>query len=216
MVGSPCPGVLPDQVIGNRGPLDPGPRDAVSVAEEPEIARHRSPTPGHRGLRDPRLGPVHRVFVDHQVERHDPRDQLDEPRPQLLRRIRHRLRQGHLQCAVHRGHAERGVLHRLDQHTTLLRPLRQPFLEEVARQSVHLAEVAVLVDRLGVDVGRRQVIAPVRHQAVQIALVARHPVQRIDVRCGGHQRRPAPDRPAPAARPTAARPASPRPRGRTA
>ena len=111
-----------------------------------------------------------------------------QPFRMLLRGVRQLLRQRQLERAVDRGHAQRGVLDRLDQHAAPLGPLREALLEEVPRQAVHLAQVAVLVDRLGVEVVRGEVIAAVHDDAVQVALLARHAVQRVDVGAHGHDR----------------------------
>ena len=49
------------------------------------------------------------------------------------------------------------------------------------RQPVDLAQIAVLVHRLRVEVVRGQVVASVHDHAVEVALLARHAVQRLDV-----------------------------------
>ena len=53
-------------------------------------------------------------------------------------------------------------------------------VEQVARQAVHLAHVAGARERLGVQVVRREVIAARHDEPVEIALLARHAVQRLD------------------------------------
>ena len=58
----------------------------------------------------------------------------------------------------------------------------------MARETVDLTQIPVLVHRLGIEVVGGEVIAPVHHHAVEVALLARHPVQRVDVGAHRHHR----------------------------
>ena len=49
------------------------------------------------------------------------------------------------------------------------------------RQTVHFADIAVLVDRFGVEVVRRKVVASVYEDAVKISLLAGHPMKGFDI-----------------------------------
>ena len=182
-------GVLGDQVVRQGRPLDRRARHTEAVGEEAQSPRYRAPAPRHRRLRHPRLLAVGGALVDDQVERHDAGEQVGEALAHLLRHVGQRLRERGLERPVHRCGAERDVLDGLHQHAAPLGPLLEPVLEQVARQPVHLPEIAVLVHRLRVDVVRGQVVAAVGDEAVQVALVAGHPVQRIDVGADGDDRR---------------------------
>ena len=59
----------------------------------------------------------------------------------------------------------------------------------MAGQAVHLADVAALVYRLGEQVVRGEVIAAVHQRAVQLALLAGHAMERVDVGAHRHHRR---------------------------
>ena len=62
------------------------------------------------------------------------------------------------------------------------------FLKKVTRQSVYLAQVAVLVHRFGVDVVRGDVIGARHDESCELALLTRHAVQRLDVGRDGDDR----------------------------
>src|SRR4029450_11559019 len=70
--------ITPHEIVGNGGSLDSGAGDSVAIREVTQTSSDRAPAPRHRPSAYSRLLAVGRVFVDHQVERHDPGDQIDE------------------------------------------------------------------------------------------------------------------------------------------
>ena len=56
----------------------------------------------------------------------------------------------------------------------------------MARQPVHLAHIPTLVERLCIHIVRREIIAPADDESGQVAVLTRHPVQRLNARHHGH------------------------------
>src|SRR5205807_9284591 len=96
--------------------------------------------------------------------------------------------QWQFELAVHGRHPQSHILDRLDEHATVFGPAIDALAEQVARQPVHLPQITVLVDRFGVDIVRREMIASGDDQAPQVSLLAGHAVQRLDTRRDGHHR----------------------------
>ena len=61
-------------------------------------------------------------------------------------------------------------------------PLLERLVEQVTRQSVHLADVSMTVDRLREQVVCSEMVAVRDDQTPQVVILARHPVQRVDTR----------------------------------
>ena len=79
--------VTPHEIVRNGGSLDGGAGDSVAIREIAQASRNRAPAPRHRPSAYSRLLAVSRVFVDYQIERHDPGDQIDELLLQLAAEI---------------------------------------------------------------------------------------------------------------------------------
>ena len=184
--GGPRDRIAPYQIVRQRSALNPRPRGTEAVRKEAQGARHRAPAAGHRRLGYSRLMAIDRAFVDDKVERHDPGEQVGPAAPDLLGGVGKLLRQRQLQRAVNRGNAQCGIFDCLDQHAPALGPLCQPVLEQMARQAVDLAQVAVLVHRFGKQVVGRQVVAAADQHPMEVALFPGHPVQRVDVGADRH------------------------------
>src|SRR5258706_8649002 len=93
-------------------------------------------------------------------------------------------------CAlpIYRSRPERDVFDRLYEHAPLLRPARDfVFPKQVTGQTIHFAEVPVLVHSLRIDVVRRYMIGTRHDQAAELSLFSRHAMQRLDVRCDCHE-----------------------------
>ena len=180
-LGGPAVRVPPDRPLGELGPLDARPRHAEAVGEVAQRARHRPPAAAHRVAADPCLTTVRRLLVDHQVERHHLGDQVGERREGAVVGVREPLGERQLELPIHRGHAQRDVFDRLHEHPASLGPAVYGIAEQMPGQTVHRAHVAVLVDGLSVDIVGGEVIAPRDHEPLQVALFARHAVQRLDV-----------------------------------
>ena len=160
-------------------PLDRGPRDPELVGEVAERPRHRPPAPTDARLGDPRLVPRHRLLVDHQTERHDPREELDEAPFDRGGRARHRRGERQPDRPIDARHRERRILDRLHQHPAPLSPAMHALVEELPRESVDLAEIAAGLERLGVGVVGGEVVRAWDDESVEIAILARHPMQRL-------------------------------------
>jgi hypothetical protein len=122
--------------------------------------------------------PVGGFLVDHEVERHDAGEQLQE---RLSRRVvasPELRRQRDVEAAADRRHRQCGVLDRLDEHAAALRPLLdRRLVEDMPREPVHLADVTGLRECLRVDVVNREVVAPRHDESIEVAILPRHPVQ---------------------------------------
>ena len=178
--------VLPHERERNRRPLDRGARIPIRIGEKAQHATHRTPAPGHACLGNPRLCAVCRLLVDHEVERLYARQQIDKPVLDRLARHRHRVRQRQANSAIDARHRQRRIFNRLDQHTTTLGPRPDALVEKMARQSIHLAHESAFVKCFRVDVVRREIVAAAHDETSEIAVLARHPVQRLDPRHHGH------------------------------
>jgi hypothetical protein len=118
------------------------------------------------------------ALIDHEVERHDPGDEIRPAAPDLLGSVWKLLGQRELERAVYGSHPERSVFYGFDQHSPPLSPVGEPrLIEHVAGQAVDLAQVAMLVHRLGEKVIRSQMVAAVHDHPVKIPLFPCHPVQ---------------------------------------
>ena len=180
--------VAADGALGELGALDARPWHAEAVRKVAQRAGDRPPASGYRPAAHPRFAAVRRLLVDDEVERHDLRNEIGERGQRLLARVRQPRRERQLELAVHGGRAERDVLDRLHEHAAALRPAIDRLVEEMPREPVHLAQVAVVVHGLGVHVVRREVIASGDDQPPEIPFFAGHAVQRLDVRGHGHHR----------------------------
>ncbi len=127
------------------------------------------------------------LLVDHEIERHDLRHQVGERVERAGVGIGQALRERYFELSIHRRGAQRDILNRLHQNSAPLGPLVHRVAEQVPRQAVHFAEVAVLVHRLRIHVVRREVIAPRQDQPLQLPLFARHAMQGLDVRGDGDE-----------------------------
>ena len=173
--------VAPDRPLRDLRPFDAGTGNSEPIGEVPQRPGDRPPAAAHRPPGDASLLAVRGRFVDYQIERHDLGHEIGEPCQRGLPRERQSLREGQLELAIHRGRAECHVLDRLDEDAAPFGPAIDGLPEEVPRQAVHFPQVAVLVDRFGVDVVCREVVAAGDDQAPQIALFPGHAVQRIDI-----------------------------------
>ena len=102
--------------------------------------------------------------------------------------MRQPLGERQLELAVHGGQPQRHVLDRLHEHAAALGPAIDGVSEQMAGQAIDLTQVAMLVDRLGMHVVRRQMVAPGHDQAAKVALLTGHPMQRLDVRRDRNER----------------------------
>ena len=109
----PVTGIAADQVEGNRRPLDARARGAEAVGKVPQVPSDGAPAPGHRGLRDACVLAVHRPLVEHQLERRDARQQVDERGASIAIGVGNRRRQLEVERAIDRRHCQRAVLDRL-------------------------------------------------------------------------------------------------------
>ena len=120
------------------------------------------------------------MLVDHEREWHELGEQPLKRPEGFLAGIHHARRQRQTDGAVYARHAECRILDRLDQSPPALAPsLDARLVEQVPRQSVHFAHASGVRVRLGVEVVRGEVVAAGHDQSVEIALVARHAVQRL-------------------------------------
>ena len=96
--------------------------------------------------------------------------------------------QRQLELTVDRRRPQGDVLDGLHQDPASLRPPVDGLVEQMAGQAVDLAQVAVLVHRLRVDVVGGEMVAARHDQAAQVPLLARHAMQRFDVGGDRHHR----------------------------
>ena len=161
-------------------PFDSRARIPELVGEVAELAGDGAPASAHARLADARFLAPRGLLVDHQIERHVFRQQLSELATRSLVRHRHLGGNRHVQPAIHARHAERRILNRLHEYAAPLGPLgHRLLLEEVARQTVHRADEPGALVRFRVQIIRRQVIAARENQSLEIALLARHAMQRF-------------------------------------
>jgi hypothetical protein len=91
--------------------------------------------------------------------------------------------------AIHRRRPERDVFDGLHEDAAFVGPTRDVVLpKEMSRQAVHLPQIPVLVDGLGVDIVSGDVIGSRHYESAELAFLASHPVQRLDVRRNGNER----------------------------
>ena len=100
--------------------------------------------------------------------------------PSLFARVRQAAGQRQPDTSIHARHRERRILDRLHEHAALLGPFVDALVEQVARQSVHLTHVPRARERLRVHVVRREMVASRHDQAFEIAVFARHAMERLD------------------------------------
>src|SRR5207244_7146252 len=98
--------------------------------------------------------------------------EVGERGERLLARVRQPRRERQLELAVYRGGAERHVLDRLHEDAAGLRPAIDRLVEEMPRQPIHFAQIAMIVDGLGVHVVCGEVIASGDDQASQVPFLA--------------------------------------------
>ena len=179
-------GVAPEEVHRKLCAFDRGARISRAVGEIAQFPRDGSPATAHARLAHARFFAPRSLLIDHEVERHVLAEQLREEPARALVGHRHFCGQWHAEPTKDAGHAERCILDGLHQHTSAFRPLADGFfMEQVARQSVHLAHETRHPIRLGIHVVCGQVVAARHDQAFEIALLARHSVQAFDA---GHDR----------------------------
>ena len=173
--------VLLDQFDRELRAFDTRPRYPEAIGEVAQRSRHRAPAAADTRLRHPRFLAVRRLLLDHQIERHEARQQITEALVQIVSDQRKRGRQRHTDRSVDTRHRECGIFERLHQHAALFGPVHNPLgVEHVTRQPVHLTDVTGRTKTVGVHVVGREVIAAAHHQPFQVAPIARHPMQRVD------------------------------------
>ena len=176
------------QVARELRPLDRCARHTKLVGEVPERPRYRTPTPTHTRLGDARFIPLGRLLINNQRERHNARQQLNPLLLHCRRRTRHPRRERKPHRPIDTGHCEGRVFHGLHQHTAPLGPPLDALIEQLPWQAVDLTQVAALGERLGVHVVCGEVVAPRDNQPREVAILARHPVQRLHARHHRHHR----------------------------
>src|SRR5207244_1262364 len=136
-----------DGALGELGALDARPWHAEAVGEAAQRPGDRAPAAGDGPATHARFAAVRRLFVDDEIEWHDLRDEVGERGERLLARVRQPRRERQLELAVYRGGAERHVLDRLHEDAAGLRPAIDRLVEEMPRQPIHFAQIAMIVDR---------------------------------------------------------------------
>ena len=182
-------GVFPDQLVRHCRSLDAGACDSGAISEVTKVTGDVSPIAGDGCLGDPHFLSVCRPFVEDEIERFDAGDEVDELSAPLSIGIRDHVRKADIERAVCGGHAERSIFDRLDEHAAALCPRSQSrFIEEMAAEAVQFANPSEVVDGFSKQVVGSQVIASGHHYSVQVALLARHAMQRVDTACARNQR----------------------------
>ncbi len=172
--------VLPNQVGRHLRAFDRGAWVAELVREVAKLSGNRPPTTADARFRYACLIAARRLFVNHEREWHVPGEQLLKASQLSFAGTCHPVGQWQADAAVDARHSEGRILDGFDERTAPIRPSLNPLLvEQMARKTVYLTHRAGVCERLGVQIIRRQMIAPRNDQSIEIAFLARHSVQRL-------------------------------------